>query len=125
MLSSTAISESSSSPYKESSDSTAANLQVQPSFIVPEKNPVIQWKEEKCDLSAQTNTKPSDVLVAREDDCRADATLDESSIILIQSTIRGYLVGLCTLCYFLLCSYKRAHQVMLPFLCVSRPKECS
>ncbi|KAI3460374.1 hypothetical protein Pfo_017037 [Paulownia fortunei] len=91
VLSNTVISEAPSSANKESPESTAADLQAQPNLTVPEKTSVIQWTEQKNELSAQMDSKLSDIIAAREDDCRADATLDESSIILIQTAIRGYL----------------------------------
>ncbi|KAI3464867.1 hypothetical protein Pfo_021530 [Paulownia fortunei] len=91
VLSNSVISEAPSSANKETPESTAVNFQVQPDLTVPEKTSVIQWTEEKTELSAQLDSKLSDTLAAREDDCRANATLDEPSIIIIQAAIRGLL----------------------------------
>ncbi|KAL7128161.1 hypothetical protein ABFS83_14G297500 [Erythranthe nasuta] len=92
VLSNTVISEAPTSANNQSPDSTSANFSVQPSLTVPEKNSaVVQCTEEKYNSSAQIKSKFSDIIVAREDECRADETLDDSSIILIQSAIRAYL----------------------------------
>ncbi|KAL0438453.1 UNVERIFIED_CONTAM: protein IQ-DOMAIN 32 [Sesamum latifolium] len=47
--------------------------------------------EEKIELSTQLSSKLSDTVPDKEDDCGAYATVDESSIIVIQAAIRGLL----------------------------------
>ncbi|KAH6780183.1 hypothetical protein C2S52_011420 [Perilla frutescens var. hirtella] len=91
VLSNTIISEAPSSTGKDSPESTAA-LQVQPNLTVPEKASVIQWTDEKDSLSTQVNSNLSDISAAKEDDCSVNATVNESTVILIQAAIRGYLV---------------------------------
>ncbi|KAK6115252.1 hypothetical protein DH2020_007521 [Rehmannia glutinosa] len=91
VLSNSVISEAPSSANKENPESPAVNFQVQPDLSVPEKTPVIQWTEEKTELPAQPESKLSDTLAAIEDDCKADAILDEPSIIIIQASIRRLL----------------------------------
>ncbi|KAL7085999.1 hypothetical protein ACP275_14G311600 [Erythranthe tilingii] len=91
VLSNSVISEAPSSANNQSPDSTSANFSVQPSLTVPGKNSAVQCTEEKYNSSAQIESTFSEIIVAREDECRADETLDDSSIILIQSAIRAYL----------------------------------
>ncbi|KAL8030684.1 hypothetical protein ABFX02_14G301500 [Erythranthe guttata] len=91
VLSNTVISEAPSSANNQSPDSTSAKFSLQPNLTVPEKNSAVQCTEENYKSSAQIESKFSDIIVAREDECRADETLDDSSIILIQSAIRAYL----------------------------------
>ncbi|KAL3840242.1 hypothetical protein ACJIZ3_024833 [Penstemon smallii] len=91
VLSNTVNSEAPSSANKGSPESTAVNVQTLPNLSVPEKTSVITWTEEKTELSAQPEPNVSDIMASREDDCRSDATLDESSIIFIQAAIRGLL----------------------------------
>ncbi|EYU36769.1 hypothetical protein MIMGU_mgv1a005990mg [Erythranthe guttata] len=91
VLSNTVISEAPSSANNHSPGSTSADFSVQPSLTVAEKNSAVQCTEEKYKSSAQIESKFPDIIVAREDECRADETLDDSSIILIQSAIRAYL----------------------------------
>ncbi|KAL8459105.1 hypothetical protein ACS0TY_036542 [Phlomoides rotata] len=78
VLSNTVISEA-SSVDKERQESSAPNIHEQPNLTVPEKTSVIQWTEQK------------DTIASKEEDNSADATIDESSIILIQAAIRGHL----------------------------------
>ncbi|XP_057766071.1 protein IQ-DOMAIN 32-like [Salvia miltiorrhiza] len=92
VLSNTIISEAPSFTDKESPESTAANLQVQPNLIVPEKASVIQWMDEKDKMSDQVDSNLSDIIATEKDECSSvDATPKESSSILIQAIIRGYL----------------------------------
>ncbi|XP_047982873.1 protein IQ-DOMAIN 32-like isoform X1 [Salvia hispanica] len=90
VLSNTIISEAPS--YTESPEATVANLPVQPNLSVPEKASVIQWTDEKHRLSAQVDSNLSNVIATDEEECSVDATPKESSAILIQAAIRGYLV---------------------------------
>lgn len=92
VLSNSVTSEAPSSANKETPESTAANFQVQPDLTVPEKNSVIQLTEEKTEFSSQVDSKLSGIIAAKEDDCRANATPDEHSIVTIQAAIRGLLV---------------------------------
>ncbi|KAG8377893.1 hypothetical protein BUALT_Bualt08G0080900 [Buddleja alternifolia] len=106
VLSNTVISEAPSSVNKESPESTAVNSQLQPDLTVlektvpektvpektvSEKTSVVQWTEEKTELSAQQGSKLSDIIAPREEESKPDAILDESSIIVIQAAIRGLL----------------------------------
>ncbi|XP_073118485.1 protein IQ-DOMAIN 32 [Henckelia pumila] len=90
VLSNTIISEAPSSVKKDSPESTDGNFLMQPNLTIPEKSSVIERKEEKTELSAQPNLKLSDTILDNVDDSdsSADATHDESSIIVIQSAIR-------------------------------------
>lgn len=92
MLSNSVISEATSSVNKENSESTAVDFQEQ-HRIVPEKSST----DGKSELSTEVNSKLLDAVVARDD----DATLDEFTVILIQATIRGFLV-----CTFTKLSFK-------------------
>lgn len=97
VLINTIISEAPSFTDKESPESIATSLRAQPNFTEPEKASVIQRADEKNKVSAQVDTNLSDIIAAKEDECSTDATLEESSAILIQAAIRGYLVGTCSL----------------------------
>ncbi|KAL0360581.1 UNVERIFIED_CONTAM: protein IQ-DOMAIN 32 [Sesamum radiatum] len=91
VLSNSVISEAPSSANKENPESTAVDFHVQPDLTAPEKTPVVQLVEEKIELSTQLSSKLSDTVPDKEDDCGAYATVDESSIIVIQAAIRGLL----------------------------------
>ncbi|KAK4429348.1 protein IQ-DOMAIN 32 [Sesamum alatum] len=120
VLSNSVISEAPSSANKENPESTAVDFHVQSDLtapektpavqlveektelstqlssklsdtIPPEKTPAVQLVEEKTELSTQLSSKLSDTIPDKEDDCGAYATVDESSIILIQAAIRGLL----------------------------------
>ncbi|XP_042007361.1 protein IQ-DOMAIN 32-like [Salvia splendens] len=89
VLSNTIISEAPS--FTESPEATVASLPVQPNLSVPEKASVIQWTDEKHRLSAQVDSNLSNVIATDEEECSVDATPKESSAIVIQAAIRGYL----------------------------------
>ncbi|XP_011083501.1 protein IQ-DOMAIN 32 [Sesamum indicum] len=91
VLSNSVISEAPSSANKENPDSTAVDFHVQPDLTAPEKTPAVQLVEEKTELSTQLSSKLSDTIPDKEDDCGAYATVDESSVIIIQAAIRGLL----------------------------------
>lgn len=93
VLINTIISEAPSITDKESPESTAANLQMQPHFTVPEKASLFQLMDENDKISAHVDSNLSRIIVAKEDECSTDSSLEESSAILIQAAIRGYLVG--------------------------------
>ncbi|KAL1534795.1 protein IQ-DOMAIN 32-like [Salvia divinorum] len=89
VLSNTIISEA---PFfTESPEATVANLQVQPNLSVPAKESVIQCTDEKYRLSAQVDSNLSDIIATEDEERSVDATPKESSVILIQAAIRGYL----------------------------------
>ncbi|PIN04322.1 hypothetical protein CDL12_23145 [Handroanthus impetiginosus] len=91
VLNNTVISEAPLPLNKQNPEPAAADFQVKPNLTVPEKTSVNQCMEEKTDLSDLMDSELPDSTVTREDDCRAGTTLDESSIIIIQTAIRGYM----------------------------------
>ncbi|XP_012835738.1 PREDICTED: protein IQ-DOMAIN 32 [Erythranthe guttata] len=94
VLSNSVTSEAPSSVNKENPESAAANVQAQPDLTVPEKNSVVQWADEKAELSAQVESKLAETIetvAPSKDDCGADATFDEPSVVTIQAAIRGLL----------------------------------
>ncbi|KAL0351789.1 UNVERIFIED_CONTAM: protein IQ-DOMAIN 32 [Sesamum calycinum] len=101
VLSNSVISEAPSSANKENPESTAVDFHVQPDLTAPEKTPAVQLVEEKTpavqlveektELSTQLSSNVSETVPDKEDDCRTYATVDESSIIVIQAAIRGLL----------------------------------
>ncbi|KAL3640955.1 hypothetical protein CASFOL_015923 [Castilleja foliolosa] len=96
VLSNSASSETPPSANKGNPESPAVSFQVQPDLTVPEKTSTIQLTkekpeltEEKPELPAQLVSKLSDTL--EDFDCKSDSTLDESSVIIIQASIRRLL----------------------------------
>ncbi|KAE9458606.1 hypothetical protein C3L33_09472, partial [Rhododendron williamsianum] len=91
VLSNTVVTETSSSSYKESPQTATANLQTQPNPTSLEKTSAIPWTEEIPLLPASVNTKVCDTRVATEDDKLHHVNPDESVIVVIQASIRGFL----------------------------------
>ncbi|KAK4390765.1 protein IQ-DOMAIN 32 [Sesamum angolense] len=91
VLSNSVISEAPSSANKENPESTAVDFHVQPDLTAPEKTPAVQLVEEKTELSTPLSSNVSETVPDKEDDCGTYATVDESSIIVIQAAIRGLL----------------------------------
>ncbi|XP_058225439.1 protein IQ-DOMAIN 32 isoform X1 [Rhododendron vialii] len=91
VLSNTVVTETSSSSYKESPQTATANLQTQPNPTSLEKTSAIPWTEEIPLLPASVNTKVCDTRVASEDDKLHHVNPDESVIVVIQASIRGFL----------------------------------
>ncbi|KAL3639092.1 hypothetical protein CASFOL_016999 [Castilleja foliolosa] len=89
VLSNSVSSETPPSVNKESPELPAVSFQVQPDSTVPEKTSIIQLTEEKPELIAQLDSKLSDNI--EDVDCKADSTLDEPSVIIIQASIRRLL----------------------------------
>ncbi|KAL3845301.1 hypothetical protein ACJIZ3_002704 [Penstemon smallii] len=84
VLSNTVILEEASSSAKKESPESAVNFQLQPNLsVVPETTSVLSAQLEPKESSGDT--------AAKEDDVREDATVDESSIIVIQAAVRGML----------------------------------
>lgn len=93
MLSNTVITETSSSSNKESPQTVAANLETQPTPTVQEKTSVaMPCTEEIPQLPTSVNSKVCDTRVAKEDDKLPHVNPDESVIVVIQASIRGFLV---------------------------------
>jgi hypothetical protein len=92
VLSNTVITETSSSSNKESPQTVAANLETQPTPTVQEKTSVaMPCTEEIPQLPTSVNSKVCDTRVAKEDDKLPHVNPDESVIVVIQASIRGFL----------------------------------
>lgn len=83
----------SSSSNKESPQTVAANLETQPTPTVQEKTSVAcQIQKRYPQLPTSVNSKVCDSRVAKEDDKLPHVNPDESVIVVIQASIRGFLV---------------------------------
>lgn len=101
VLSNTVTSEIPSCGNKESPESVAISYQTPVDPTIPEKTSVLQWTDEKPQLSTSFNTKASETIVASENGSKVDANADESVAIAIQAAVRTFLVhsrSKCCLC---------------------------
>ncbi|KAK9270900.1 hypothetical protein L1049_026486 [Liquidambar formosana] len=91
VLSNTVITETPYSGNKESPESAANNFQTSSDSTVPEKISVLQWTDEKAQLSTSKNLNVTETIVATENENKVDVNVEESVAIAIQAAIRGIL----------------------------------
>lgn len=81
---------------KADPDTDAVSLQTQASSTIPDKTSAVQWTEEKNQVQIPVDLKSSSAIASAEDENRTDSTPDEAVVIIIQSTVRRFLVRLST-----------------------------
>ncbi|PSS19821.1 Protein IQ-DOMAIN like [Actinidia chinensis var. chinensis] len=91
VLSNTIILETPSPLNKESPGIATANVQVQCNATFPEKTSAMLWTDEKPELLTSVNSKVSDTRLATVEDKQHDVKRDESDIVALQASIRGFL----------------------------------
>lgn len=91
MLSNSVTSEATSA-NKASPDHATVSYQTEPSSVAAEKTSVVQWAEEKTQLSTPVDSKVPEPPAPAPEDVTTDAGPDESVVITIQAAIRGFLV---------------------------------
>lgn len=91
VLSNTVITETPSSVNKEISECASINFQSLPEPNVVEKICTTKFSDEKPQLSSMENSEVPETIVT-ETEGKVDANLLESVVVIIQASIRGYLV---------------------------------
>ncbi|XP_038898619.1 protein IQ-DOMAIN 32-like [Benincasa hispida] len=91
VLSNTVIAEIASPGNKESFDTANINFQPPTNGSIIEKDPVLQCASEKPQLQSTENLKESEVVDVIQKESKVDVDIEERSVIIIQTVVRGWL----------------------------------
>lgn len=92
VLSNTVIAEIPSPGNKESFDTANINFQPPTNGSIVEKDPGLQCASEKPQLQSTENLKESEAVDVIQKESKVDVDLEERSVIIIQTVVRGWLV---------------------------------